>query len=717
MRKSEILTPNSPDFYLQSQYTERQYKFFPTILRGSEGVRKVISLAKEDPTYGLGLDWEFDPRNNQPSIIGVSYVGPRFAPVCASHLHDITLIRDIYDSGLPIVAYAGTDADKRVAENVLGFENDLARWEDPLIRHYLINSDYCSAPGKDLEDENDGYALGLLNLWSAASQYTLLPNWKYCRGEHPTQCYGPCPAADVFGYCAVDAYAGHLVNQSTKEEMRQKHIPEKLYEELKSLTVYCGEMTRKGIKVDRELIKNLEKDFYERKQLLFSHEIRKKKRYFGKWSAPNTDGEIIFLPNEFNPNSPKDAYKYFASIGIELRGRGGKPSTNKGDVIKALNKEIKKKGLEFDSKLLAVVDSEGNDCVESLPHELRLLANLCLYKCSGKGLKSWFDESYIDVYDYIHSRFIVTGASTGRLSSANPNFQNIPRVGFGANVRRVLIPSSPSLSWIKADVGGLEYRIIFWYAGERHAPDTIFEDIVNSSEGKLVNAAKVRNFTPRDVAKSLVHAGNYFEGLKVIKDDDLRKERIAREIECGALVVYRDWQYGGGYVACTGANLAERVFGSRSLADRAAALELQDCYFRQYPFIREFQKEISRDIERKGYVKGINGHQMDLYNSPEDNLKLALAFLGQGGGAVYVREAMLRYAQLGEIMNLQVHDELATQKPKEWSDEECVKFMSVMSEESEYFTGLRCPIKVSRGECYKEGILSDELHEIGKTYV
>src|SRR5690349_11158785 len=156
-RINEILTPASHDFYIQSQYSEKQYKFFPCIKRGKEGVREVLSLAKESPN-GLGLDFEFDPSTNQPSIIGVSHWTAE-NQICAASIYSDDLLRDLYDcSGLRIVSYAGTDADKRVADNALQFKTDLDRWEDPLIRHYLNNPDYCSAPGKE-EDEDDSYAL------------------------------------------------------------------------------------------------------------------------------------------------------------------------------------------------------------------------------------------------------------------------------------------------------------------------------------------------------------------------------------------------------------------------------------------------------------------------------------------------------------------------------------------------------------------------------
>jgi DNA polymerase I-like protein with 3'-5' exonuclease and polymerase domains len=73
------------------------------------------------------------------------------------------------------------------------------------------------------------------------------------------------------------------------------------------------------------------------------------------------------------------------------------------------------------------------------------------YKAAGKGLKAWFDDRYFHDDGLMHPRFIPTGTSMGRLSSADPNFQNIPRIGFGKRVRKAIVPRDPSLKLTKAD--------------------------------------------------------------------------------------------------------------------------------------------------------------------------------------------------------------------------------------------------------------------------
>ena len=105
-----------------------------------------------------------------------------------------------------------------------------------------------------------------MGLWSMASLYTDLPNWKTCRGAH---CNGPCPTHDPLGYNGVDALSCDLALPALKAEMKRKQIPESIYEMRKKLTVLCDLMEKKGIRVDRVLIAKLEKEFNEKKNAIF----------------------------------------------------------------------------------------------------------------------------------------------------------------------------------------------------------------------------------------------------------------------------------------------------------------------------------------------------------------------------------------------------------------------------------------------------------------
>jgi DNA polymerase family A len=334
-----------------------------------------------------------------------------------------------------------------------------------------------------------------------------------------------------------------------------------------------------------------------------------------------------------------------------------------------------------------------------------MLYRLDQYKRAGKGLKSWFDDKYIGRDGYIHPRFVVTGTSTGRLSSSGPNFQNIPKVGFGSMVRAAIVPRSPSLRISKADKSQLELRICLFYAGiHEDIGDDAFTWLVQNSDGKFEKPAARLGYKPRDVAKSVSHAADYLEGLVILSDKDLASKRRCDERRAGALIVFDGtggrplWEYGGGVVAFTGGNLSERLFGDRRNEHRREALEIQEIYLERFPSIRRWHMELSAAIERKGRVVSHTGRHIDLYGSSEDNLKLAAAFLGQGGGADEVQEHMLKLHHTNRIAIIQVHDELVIETPREWTNEQVKRSFDFFCEPSQRFANIRFPIKISTGD-------------------
>lgn len=192
----------------------------------------------------------------------------------------------------------------------------------------------------------------------------------------------------------------------------------------------------------------------------------------------------------------------------------------------------------------------------------------------------------------------------------------------------------------------------------------------------------------------------------VFDDEELRTDRRQAEIREGALLVFdgkngqAPWYYRDGVVCFSGANLAERLFGEKTRKARRDALAIQEIYFDAFPAIRAWHQELSREVERSRGVRSITGRHMYLYGSPEEDLKLAAAFCGQGGGADEVQEAMLRYDDLGHVASIQVHDELGFEVPREWSEDEILRFFHTFCEPSQRFAGWRFPVEVSQGLNY-----------------
>ncbi len=384
--------------------------------------------------------------------------------------------------------------------------------------------------------------------------------------------------------------------------------------------------------------------------------------------------------------------------------RGGKPSMGKDVVIKALDKLLKPYQLRFDPKAGEAVplDAEVETDVSELPEPIDMLLRLAQKTVAGKGLSSWFDPKFIRNGE-VHARFNSCGTATSRLSSSNPNFQNVPRVGFGAQVRNALV-ARKGMKLLKADFSQLEFRVCLWAAGrEPNEADGAFDELTRRGGEQFLAAAARNNWSPRDVAKSTVHGGDYLEGLILLNDKELNDPRRITERKAHALAVYDgsdllEWKFRGAYVCFTGANLAERLFGDRTRASRTKALAIQDIYLNAFPEIRRYQQEVSREVEFSGEVRLWSGHRVPLYGRvPEDDLKFAMACKGQGGGAIYAQESIQRLGDTGVIPNLHVHDENVIEVPQDMPDAECLDVLRPMVAPSVLMPGFTCPAKAKAG--------------------
>jgi hypothetical protein len=651
-----------------------------------EVIKNRISEFEPNPGRPLSVDFEFRPgidgdwSNPELTIAGLCAGGSPHSAFWDDRAEQ--KIKELEEKEPVWLGHNALTVERSIIGNLVGHEIPVERVEDSMLRHYLCNAELCKgvvkSSGEDEDDDQKEKGMGFNDLWSMASLYTDLPQWKQCRG---TNCAGPCPTHDPLGYNGVDCVAPDVALPRLKAEMVQKRIPESLYENLKKLTLMCHAMSEKGIKVDRQLVAQLEEQFNERKDKIFPSKWQAK---IGKKGQELKTKELVW-DAPFNPRSPKAVIEWFGKHGIQLG------STEKDDIQEAVRRA-------------SISDAASTEAIG-------WLEKLYDYKDAGKGLKAWTSERYFDKWGFAHPRFIVTGTSTGRLSSANPNFQNVPRVGFGKQVRRVVIPRDPSLMLVKADKSQLELRMCLWYAGfdVKDIPNDAFTWLVENGGGVFEEAEKItkKGWKPRDHAKSVSHGADYGEGIKVLSGKDLDNPRTKRLIDSGALVVHRDWPFHGGLIGFTGINLAERLFGSATWENRAKANSIQEAYFKKFGAIREWHKKVSREVEQ-GYIRTASGRYLTLLGTPEDKLKIAFAVYGQGGGSDDVQSGMLRYWKEGHIPILMVHDELVFEFPKETPNDTLLDFFSVMSAECEYMPGFRCPVKVQKGPNWLD------MEEVGK---
>lgn len=683
----------------------------PEVERTEAAMREILKT----PAALKGIDFEFD-KVSRPTIVSICLVD-RIA--CTKWTPELgrAIAENIRDEATQWVAHSGTTADKPVNDASTGIVTSLDKWEDSMITHFLANQHLTKAPSK--EGDDDG-ALGFMNLWCATSLTTDMFNWKFCRGH---ACVGPCPSHDPLGYCGVDAWGGLVDYIDNTRVLGEMGVPRQLYREIVELTDLCWEMESRGIKINLDYVRQMESTAHLRKDDLFPYEItgthkltqerleqfQRQAEKIGRLQAAKDFG-LKPRYTSFNPRSSGEVVLWFKEHGIKLA------SNSKGDVRKALEREL---GLAGFNSLKELEESP-----EELPEALEMLYRLDQYKSEGKGLDAWFGDKYMGKDGFVHPRFVTVGTSTGRLSSARPNFQNVPARGFGDLVRRALIPRDPSLVLLKSDFKQLELRMCLYLSGVDQSiiSQDAFYWLVDQAGDLFFRAAEIVDpkgyakdprKAARNIAKRISHAGDYLEGFKLLEPYELEDSFTRKLIDRGALKVYAkkfmpelqsDWTFMGRYVAFTGSNLAEALFGDTTYESRRKALDIQEnIYFKKFHMIREWHRKVLAGVESTGVVKSPTGRFMRLYGRDEDKAKVAVAYLGQGVSADHVQGVMLRYKrELGVVPLLQVHDELVFERDRTLSDDQNREFISLMAEPTWRLDDFAAPCEAKIGDNWKD---------------
>lgn len=678
-RHLQIADPDAPGFVQQTLFSPNEttaYNPYPKIVRSDVELMDVIRRGAEEGK--IGCDLEFN--ETRPTIFGAACrdtaASVRWDDSLASHILEVA-----ERSGAVIVGHSTIGAEKFQFEKQLGHKTDVKLYGCSMIGHHLVNGDMTKLAGKE-EGEEAG-SLGLMGLGTVTALDTGLPHYKSHRGRY---CHGPCPKCDVWGYNAIDAWASLEASYKQEAEMVRLGIPQSFYRDCIELTEITVDMETAGLRIDREWVKTMDKRGTEFKEELFPFELINNKPVY----------------NQFNPKSSQHILKYCQEKGISLK------DTTKDEVAKVLEKAAKKEGI-FGENIKVLCDALEQ--APELSANLDTLYRLYQYKNAGKGVKSWFDEKYYGKDGRIHPRFITTGTCTGRLSSSRPNFQNIGARGWAKELKKAIIPDE-GMDFVESDWSQLELRIILYLAGydvSQIAGDA-FTWLAKESNGDFDKASVMMAMSARDVGKSVSHSSDYLEGLQIKTGEELESPRIKHEIEIGARIVYtkrnypqltRDWTYRGGLVTFTGSNLAERIFGDKSLPNRRKANGIvEGVYFKQFFAIREWQMKVLEQAET-GLVKSPSGRVLKLYGSPEDDAKMAVSFLGQGLGGDHARAIILkRKREEGLIPVLTVHDSVLQQIPKEWSNKQAHEVMVSMQTETPMLPGYVNPGKVRRGSNY-----------------
>jgi DNA polymerase-1 len=235
----------------------------------------------------------------------------------------------------------------------------------------------------------------------------------------------------------------------------------------------------------------------------------------------------------------------------------------------------------------------------------------------------------------LHTTFHQAVAATGRLSSSDPNLQNIPiRSALGRRIRRAFVAGSPDVTLLAADYSQIELRIIAHVSGDEHLRDAF----ARGADIHRETAARVLHKAPEDVTHD--------------------ERSMAKMVNFGLA-------YG----------MSDFGLSSRAGISRAEAKEFIDNYFATYSGISYYMLHIKELARQQGWVSTLLGRRRFIPELRVPALRaagerMAINMPIQGTAADIIKIAMiglperLRAAGLGARLLLQVHDELVLEVPR-----------------------------------------------------
>lgn len=427
---------------------------------------------------------------------------------------------------------------------------------------------------------------------------------------------GPLASQDLEKNRPVFIYK---LKEGLEKELKEKNLMELFYKLEMPLIDVLFRMENNGIMLDKKLLKDFSK--------LLSHKQNK------------LISEIFAISNrEFNINSPKQLRQVLfeeLKLPVVRRTKTG-PSTDEG-VLRKLSASHKIPSLILEYRQIVKLKSTYVD----------VLPDLCDKK-TGR----------------IHSNFLQTGTETGRLSSNNPNLQNIPiKTELGRQIRKAFVSSSSNWSLLSSDYSQIELRILAHLSKD----DALIDAFSKDSDIHKITASLIYQIKLEDV------------------QDGMRE--IAKRVNFA--VLYGMSAYGLSKDLDIGVEIAQ---------------DFIDTYFLRYAKVKDYinkQIDLARD---KGYVSTIMGRRRYLpyINSKNNNLRefgerQAVNTPIQGSAADLIKLAMidiqnqLDQNQMKSKMALQVHDELVFDFPLE----EKSMLINIVKKSMQEAIKLDVPVRVS----------------------
>lgn len=553
--------------------TPHQYKLI-------ENQREAIEICDFFRTNKiLSLDTETTSANPmEAELVGLSFSVKEkeafYVPISANReeaLQIVNIFKPLYED--PEIVKVGQNI-KYDYEVLRGYGVDIqGPMFDTMLAHYLIQP--------ELHHNMDYMAETLLNYQTIHIEELIGPKGK---GQKNMRDLAP---EKVYEYAAEDADITLRLKNVLEPRLKELGVESLFYDIEMPLVRVLADMELTGVCLDTESLKETERAFVERMNQYEQHAYLLAGEKFNI-SSPKQVGDILFEKMKIveKPKKTKTG-QYVTSEEVLLQLRDKAPIVD--DILNY-------RGMK---KLLGTY-------VEALPKLIN--------RRTG----------------HIHTSFNQAVTATGRLSSSDPNLQNIPvRDDDGREIRRCFVPE-PGCKWFSADYSQIELRIMAHLSGD----ENMIEAFREGQDIHRATAAKI-----------------WKKPLDEVTDS---QRKSAKQANFG--IIYGITTYG----------LAQRMG-----IDNSEARQLIDDYFETFPKVREYMEQSKETARKQGYAETLFGRRRYLpdINSKNGTVRgfaerNAINAPIQGSEADIIKLAMIRIHRrfkeegIRSKMTLQVHDEL-----------------------------------------------------------
>lgn len=426
----------------------------------------------------------------------------------------------------------------------------------------------------------------------------------------------------VYKYACEDADVTLKLKQVLENELETNGV-KKLFEEIEMpLVPVLAYMERNGVRIDTEALKETSRHFTARMNQI-EEEVHQLAGMEFNIASPKQVGEVLF------------------------------------DRLKIVEKAKKTKTGQY-------VTSE--EVLESLRGKHEIVGKILEHRGLKKLLGTYIDalpQLINPATGRIHTSFNQTVTATGRLSSSNPNLQNIPiRNEDGKEIRKAFIPDE-GCEFFSADYSQIELRIMAHLSNDPHMIEAFQKD----QDIHAATAAKIYK----------------------VKLEEVTREQRSKAKTANFGIIYGISVFG----------LAERLN-----VDRKEAKALIDGYFENYPNVKAYMDQSIQEAREKGYIETIFKRKRYLPDINSKNAVVrgyaernAINAPIQGSAADIIKVAMIRIYQrfqeegIHSKMILQVHDELNFSV----LPEEKEKVQQIVISEMEAAYKMKAPLRADHG--------------------